>query len=144
MIVEGTAADVQDLRHRVLRAHLPGQRLVTPQDDLPGTVHLLARRGQRVVGVVTCFMEEAPHRPGEPALRFRGMAVDPDEQGRGTGTALIAAVLESGRRLGARLAWANGRDSAQSFYSRLGFEVIGESFMDEVSQLPHHLIAIPL
>ncbi|MHB8717513.1 MAG: GNAT family N-acetyltransferase [Candidatus Dormibacteria bacterium] len=144
VLVEGTAEDVADLRQRVLRAHLPEERLVAPQDTLPGTVHLLARCGDRVVGVVTCFMEEAPHRRGEPALRFRGMAVDPDEQGRGTGSALVREVLDRGRRLGARLVWANGRDTALGFYSRLGFEVVGETFMDPISRLPHHLIAIRL
>ena len=144
VISAGDHRDVAALRHHVLRSHMPGIPFVAPQDELPGTVHLVARRGGVVVGVVTYFAEEAPHRPGEPALRFRGMAVDPAEQGRGTGTALIRRVLDDARARNARVVWANGRDSAEGFYRGLGFEVVGDMFIDETSRLPHHVICFDL
>ena len=142
VITRGTSADVGDLRRRVLRSHMPDTPFVAAQDDLPGTVHLVARRGEVVVGIVTYFEQEAPHRPGEPGIRFRGMAVDMSEQGRGTGTALIRQVLDDARCRGARVVWDNGRDSAEGFYRGLGFDVIGEAFIDETSLLPHHVICI--
>jgi len=45
---------------------------------------------------------------------------------------------------GNRLLWANGRDTALEFYIRIGFHVVGESFSDLVSQLPHHVVLLEL
>jgi GNAT superfamily N-acetyltransferase len=133
-----------DLRTRVLRNHLPGLPTTAPVDSLSGTWHLGAFRGSRLVGVVTGFVEDAPDHPGLPAQRFRYMAVEPSEQGRGVGAALMQEVIARARARGDVLLWAKGRDSALDFYRRLGFEVIGESFINDISQLPHHLVLLTL
>jgi len=96
------------------------------------------------VGVVTGFSDDAPGHPGVPAQRFRFMAVEPSEQGGGVGTALLAEVIDRARSGGNRLLWANGRDTALEFYIRIGFHVVGESFSDLVSQLPHHVVLLEL
>lgn len=133
-----------DLRARVLRDHLPGLPAQADSDDLAATWHLGAFRGDRLVGVVTCFPEDAPGHPGEPAQRFRFMAVEPSQQGGGVGTALMAEVIERARGRLDRLLWANARDSALDFYLRRGFRVVGESFLDSVAQLPHHVVILEL
>jgi len=133
-----------ELRARVLRNHLPSLPAEAASDELPSTWHLGAFRGHRLVGVVTGFPEDAPGHPGVPAQRFRFMAVEPSDQGGGVGTALMAEVIQRARTRGDRLLWANGRDTALDFYVRLGFNVVGESFVDQVSQLPHHLVLLEL
>ncbi|MBJ7595164.1 MAG: GNAT family N-acetyltransferase [Candidatus Dormibacteraeota bacterium] len=128
----------KDLRARVLRNHIPGSPAHTPSDDLADTWHLGAFRGDRLVGVVTVFPQDAPGHPGVPAQRFRFMAVEPSEQGTGAGSALMKEVIGRARARGDRLLWANGRDTALDFYVRLGFEVADESFTE--SNLPHHVV----
>jgi hypothetical protein len=56
----------------------------------------------------------------------------------------MAEVIRRARTRGDRLLWANGRDTALDFYIRLGFNVVGESFVDRVSQLPHHVVLLEL
>jgi GNAT superfamily N-acetyltransferase len=133
-----------DLRVRVLRSHLPEASATSAQDALPGTWHLGAFRDHRLVGVVSGFPEEAPGHPGVPAQRFRFMAVEPAEQGSGVGAALLGEVVARARDRGDRLLWANGRDTALRFYSRLGFETVGEGFDDSISKLPHHVVILAL
>jgi GNAT superfamily N-acetyltransferase len=137
-------AATSDLRARVLRNHLPGLPTEAASDKLPNTWHLGAFRGDRLVGVVTGFAEDAPGHPGVPAQRFRFMAVEPSVQGGGAGRALMAEVIERARSRGDALLWANGRDTALDFYTRLGFSVVGEGFTDTTSQLPHHVVLLEL
>jgi GNAT superfamily N-acetyltransferase len=138
------AANAHDLRRRVLRSHMPEAAVTSPEDDAAATVHVAARRGDRIVGVVTMFLQEAPSRPGEPAMRFRWMAVDPVEQRTGVGTMLMREVFSRARAAGTSVLWANGRDTALGFYTGLGFTVVGDAFDDEVSLLPHHLVVLDL
>lgn len=133
-----------DLRTRVLRNHVPGTPATTPRDELPGTWHLGAFLGVRLVGVVSGFAEDVPEHRAVPAQRFRFMAVDPSEQGRGVGAALMREVIARARARGDCLLWANGRDSALAFYQRLGFEVVGDGFTDSTSKLPHHVVILAL
>ena len=135
-----TLREITGLRARVLRSHMPGTPATAPSDELPDAWHLGAFRGDRLVATVTAFAEDAPDHPGVPAQRFRFMAVEPSEQGRGTGRALMGAVVEEARARGATLLWANGRDSALDFYIRTGFTVVGDGFTDATSGLPHHVV----
>lgn len=143
-IVPVALQETYDLRRRVLRNHLEGAPAGAPTDELPGTLHLGASLDGRLVGVVTLFVEPAPGRGDVAAMRFRFMAVDPAFQGRGVGRALMAGVIGRARAAGARILWANGRDTALDFYRRLGFSVVGESFCDSTSGLPHHLVLLAL
>lgn len=133
-----------DLRRRVLRSHMPGDPAVAPTDHDPSTWHLGAFEGDRLVGVVSGFAEDAPGRPGVSAERFRWMAVDPARSGRGAGRALMSHVVEEARRKGRRLLWAHGRDTALGFYSALGFHAVGDAFIDPPSMLSHHVVVLEL
>lgn len=138
-VVELDAAATHDLRRRVLRSHLPGAGVAYPEDDRPGTVHLGVVDGAgAVLAIATVFPEPAPGRPGVPAARLRGMAVDPDHRGRGLGSLLLAAVVAHASAAGCAVLWANGRDDAVAFYQRHGWRVEGEGF--ESVGLPHHVL----
>ncbi len=86
---------------------------------------VLAWRGRRPVGMVTGGVNDA--HPGTRWLY--GMYVTPEERGGAVGEALVEAILERTRTLGApalylQVTGAMGR--ARAFYARLGFEPTGE------------------
>ena len=135
-VVELDAIETYPLRLEVLRADTPSRVVTFDGDDGPGTVHLGVRDGTTVVAVSTWIPSTYN---GEPAVQLRGMATAEHLQGRGVG----AAVLEAGCVRAAKVAplvWARARDAALDFYVRHGFAIDGEGFIDETTQLPHHLI----
>ncbi|GAA1492093.1 GNAT family N-acetyltransferase [Curtobacterium herbarum] len=88
----------------------------------PGGVVLVARMGNEVVGCVGL----APH--GTDEFELVKMAVDPDHQGHGTGRALIHAVIDRARELGARrvlLETNSSLTSAIHLYETTGFRHLG-------------------
>lgn len=137
-VLELRAVDTYDLRDRVLRGG--GGHDGFPEDDRPGTFHLGAVDGEKILGVATFV----PHEPG--VWQLRGMAVDPEQHGKGVGRAILDHAMTRLRSSGARLAWANGRDSALGFYERAGWSVVGEGFVISVdgTDLPHHRIEFDL
>jgi predicted GNAT family N-acyltransferase len=136
VVVELDPTETHPLRRAVLRNDIPGRPVVFDGDDLPGTVHLGVRDGDALVAVSTWI----PNTYGdEPAVQLRGMATAPHVQGRGVGGILIKAGCLRACQV-APLIWARARDSAMEFYVRHGFVVEGEGFIDETTQIPHHLI----
>lgn len=71
-------------------------------------------------------------------LRMRQVAISTRFQGQGLGTRLITFAEAFARERAYQQITAHARDSALSFYQRLGYSAIGPSF-DELS-LPHRLI----
>ncbi|MEW6474597.1 MAG: GNAT family N-acetyltransferase [Actinomycetota bacterium] len=135
------AGATHDLRWRILRDSRPGAPVVFPEDSRPDAFHLAVRDPEGTIVAVASFSTEVtPHRPGRTAVRLRGMAVDWPAQHHGLGRLLITTVVERLRRDGVEVLWCNARDSAVGFYSRLGFEVIGEGFVLPESGIAHHVM----
>jgi GNAT superfamily N-acetyltransferase len=120
-VVEIAAADTHALRLAVLRFDTPTKEVVFPEDELPGSWHLGARLG-------------------EHAVQLRGMATARHLQGSGLGGVLLERGCEVAAERGFPVVWARARDAALAFYERHGFEVIGDGFVDQATQLPHHLV----
>jgi GNAT superfamily N-acetyltransferase len=139
-IVDLTAADTYDLRWRLLRDGTPSSDVTFAQDDRPGTFHVGARLGGRVVGTSTWAIEPWPDEPGTPAIRIRGMAVDQQLQGTGCGVALVDEGMRRAAALPVALVWATARDTVLGFYERCGFDVVGEGFVDGTTALAHHTV----
>jgi GNAT superfamily N-acetyltransferase len=137
-----SAADTYDLRARVLRdgdfaaAHVP-------EDDLPGAWHLGARCSGTLAGVASFYPRSSPLATDATAVQLRFMAVEPAMHGHGIGRELLDHVVRELREKNMRILWANGRDTALGFYTRLGFTVVGDGFIHEPG-LPHHLITLGL
>jgi GNAT superfamily N-acetyltransferase len=53
------------------------------------------------------------------------VATPPAYRGRGLGTAITAAVVDEGRRRGARWAWLQASEQGYGVYQRLGFRPVG-------------------
>ena len=121
-----TAAEVVDLRHRVLRDGLPRHSAVFDGDERPDAYHVVAESGGRVVG---CATVHASAWDGAPAWQLRGMATDPGLRGAGVGRAMLAhleRLLRDGTPV--RQLWCNARVPAVGFYERLGWRVASDPF----------------
>lgn len=139
-IIDLATVDTHDLRRRVLRKDTPSTDVGYSQDDQAGTFHLGVLLDGRLVGTSSWAIERWSGSPDTPAVRLRGMAVEPELQGAGCGAALVAAGVERAVAGGAGLVWATARDTVLGFYERCGFEVVGEGFVDEATALPHHAV----
>ena len=133
-----------DLRRRVLRDGTPSSDPRFAADERPGTFHLAAIAGGRVVGVATFTPQPLASRPGAQAAQLRGMATEPDARGTGAGRALFQAGVERLRASGYALLWAKARDSALAFYERVGMHVEGDSYVTPETGLPHHTVVMDL
>ncbi len=86
------------------------------------SIHLGCFQDDRLVGCLVL----TPAEGGE--MRMRQVAVAPECQRRGIGTALVAAAEALARQEGFRRMVLHARQSAVAFYERLGYQVLGEPF----------------
>ena len=75
------------------------------------------------------------HGPEEPLWQLDSIAVEPAAQGRGYGTALIAAGLERARAHGVGVHLSTGTPRNVAIYGRSGFRVVEE--IDAPAGGPH-------
>jgi GNAT superfamily N-acetyltransferase len=140
-VVEITAVETHPLRLAVLRFDTLTKDVVFAEDEWPGSWHLGLRRD----GVLVATSSWVPRdHDGRPAVQLRGMATDRSLQGQGLGGRLLTAGCELATERGFTLVWARARDAALAFYTRHGFVVDGEGFVDPATQLPHHLVTLPI
>lgn len=119
---------VRRLRGKVLRPGLPAELSVYPSDALPDAQHFAAWFDNQVVGVASIFREQLKGFENEKSWRLRGMAVDPNFQGKGIGKQILRECLNFIEQFDAELLWCNGRAAALGFYRSLGFKTVGAEF----------------
>jgi GNAT superfamily N-acetyltransferase len=144
VVGEATVDEIVELRRRVLRDGTPSAEPRLHEDDTPGAFHLAGRVDGELVACVSFMPQDTPLRPGQPAWRFRAMAVDPSVQGSGFGRVILAAGIERVRALGVPVVWASARDSAIGFYESMGMHVEGDGYVDANTALPHHVVIVDL
>jgi predicted N-acetyltransferase YhbS len=116
-------------------------------DDTPGAWHLGAvDQAGRIVAISSFYFDAYPPRPdAHPAVQLAFMAVDPEVQREGIGTAVMTEAIRRLRASNAVVVWANARDSALPFYEKFGFRTVPTSeFAAPQSSRPHHLIELAL
>jgi GNAT superfamily N-acetyltransferase len=135
-LVLSKAEECRPLRRAVLRPHQGPEACVYEGDDDTRTLHLLAKEGKQVLGVISVY-HDPRGEVGSEVWRIRGLAVDPEHRGQGLGRMLLAAVQAVVEKRGGGL-WANVREGAVDFYAAHGFERQGGPF--EVPDLGPHLV----
>jgi GNAT superfamily N-acetyltransferase len=136
-VVELTPDETHPLRLAGLRFDTPTKEGVFPEDTWPGAWHL----GLRLDGALVATSSWVPRdHADQPGVQLRGMATARHLQGHGLGGILLGAGCDRVRSNGGSLVWARARDAALAFYLRHGFEVEGDGFVDQATQLPHHLV----
>ena len=130
------------MRQSVLRPHQSIEQMVYEGDAAPCTFHLAATaQAGQVLGIASFYLSPHPLGPQPGDWRLRGMAVQPELQGKGLGSGLVQAGLERIQAQAGRRLWCNARVFAQRFYEKLGFKTEGERF--EIKPIgPHVLMSI--
>ncbi|NML41596.1 1-(5-phosphoribosyl)-5-[(5-phosphoribosylamino)methylideneamino]imidazole-4-carboxamide isomerase [Chitinophaga sp. G-6-1-13] len=96
---------------------------VTVEHDADG-LHFGAFEGGQLVTVVSLF-------PGKGEAQFRKLATLPAAQGKGYGKAILEHLADVCRKENIKLLWCNARDTAVSFYDRLGYTTRGNYFVKD-------------
>src|SRR3954454_11766003 len=96
LVRRATVAEIMPLRHAVLRPGYPPEASHYAEDDV--AVHISGWDGDALIACATVFADPWPGPPPAPdAWRLRGMAVDPERQGGGVGTQVLAAAVAAAR-----------------------------------------------
>ena len=118
-----------ELRRRVLRRPLgldfTAEQLAAEVSEF----HLVALLDSAVVGCLVL----TPLDGGE--IKMRQVAVEPALQGQGIGTEMVAFSESFVRSRGFSRMVLNARDTAVAFYLGLGYEIVGEPFVEVT--IPH-------
>ncbi len=124
-----TSRETIDLRSRILRPGLSVTDCHFPDDDSPSCFHLGVFDNAKLVCNGTFFQQGHEFFPNAVMpYRLRGMATDGAQQGTGLGRMLIAAGMLELEKRHCDLLWFNARVSAEIFYEKLGFKVMGDLF----------------
>jgi len=118
-----------ELRRRILRHPL---RLDFTDEELTAEsaeTHIVAITEGQVIGCLV--MVPKP----EGGVKMRQVAVEPALQGRGLGTRLVSFCEEWARTEGFSRIELSARETAVRFYERLGYEIVGEPFVEVT--IPH-------
>jgi N-acetylglutamate synthase-like GNAT family acetyltransferase len=122
-----------ELRLRVLRWPLgldfTPEQLAAEVHDL----HLIALDNENLVACLVLTPQSSS------VIKMRQVAVEPELQGKGVGTALVAFSERVAREKGYSRMVLHARDTAVPFYLRLDYEIEGEPF-EEVT-IPHRKMA---
>ena len=151
-------ADADDLPavDALIRATAPEATPLPPEDYPESFVArtqpedlFVAIQDNEVVGVVK-LGRPSPMASNAHVLSIAGLAVDPQQQGRGVGRSLLAAAVDEAKSRGARRLTLHvlGRNAgARSLYSSLGFVVEGvlrEEFLLDGEYVDDVLMALAL
>jgi predicted GNAT family N-acyltransferase len=138
MIQEITAKDTQLLRQLVLRKGKPIDTCVFDGDNLPTTTHFGYYENDCLVGVVSIFKKENNLFKIDHQYQIRGMAVIENHQMKGIGQKLIFACEECVKENLGNLIWFNARINAITFYEKMNYKIIGDSF--EIKDIGAHFL----
>lgn|SRR5690606_1125687 len=122
-----SASETIPVRQPVLRKGLPVETCFFDGDELSTTVHFGVFEDENLVGVATLLDNSKDIFEGKQ-LQLRGMAVLENVQGKGIGKILLEAGENYAKSRFFDLIWFNARTSAQSFYAKNGYLVMGEEF----------------
>lgn len=78
---------------------------------------------------------------GQPTLQLRQVAVLPAFRARGIGRALVEELELYARTTGTEEMWLNARQEAYQFYLKLGYEFRGDTYVSELTKIPHRPMA---
>lgn len=120
------------LRDEVLRKPLGLQWTDAEREEEARCIHLAGIAGANKV-VATLLLKPLDAN----RVKMRQVAVAPAMQRAGLGTKLVAFAEETARAQGYRVICAHVRSSAEGFYRKLGYKIIGDPFVEVT--IPHVL-----
>ncbi len=135
------AADTYPLRLKVLRPGGVEEDCHFANDRLEGAFHHGVHVGDERISVASFYPEKQHTLNGWKQYRLRGMATEPEHQGKGAGKRLMTFAIEHIKAQRADMIWCNARVIAIPFYEKMGFEIKGDQF--EIPGIgPHFLMTL--
>ena len=138
-VMQISATDTYNIRQKMLR---PGRQVndcIFANDDDDQTIHLGAFIDGKLVSVASFYFNNNPQFNANVQYQLRGMATLPDHQNQGLSKELLKFGFPLIKQNFCELVWCNARTSAEGFYTKTGFESIGEVF-DIPDIGPHRLM----
>lgn len=124
-----SSAQAIPLRKKILRPEEPTNAgVMYAGDDFSSTYHFGLFLDEKLCGVSTFASEALAEFPAKNPYRLRGMAVDSSLQGQGLGLKLLGFGVAFLAEKNCDLIWFNARETAFSFYGKLGFITHGPMF----------------
>ncbi|WP_308990585.1 GNAT family N-acetyltransferase [Mariniflexile litorale] len=120
--------DTYLIRHPVLRSGKPIESCVFDGDDLNTTFHLGIYTENRLVGVCSFFKNKNQLLPEAFQYQLRGMAILNEYQNIGLGKLILNYGENLLKEQNIQTIWCNARENAESFYKKMDYKIIGESF----------------
>lgn len=77
---------------------------------------------------------------GDAQRQLRQVVVEPAVRRMGVGGALVGALEKVAEVGGTQEVWLNARENAYAFYAQLGYSFDSETFISELTQLPHRVM----
>lgn len=132
-----TAEDTYAIRKEVLRKGMTlSHKMMGDHDE--DALHLGLFESDKLVCIAS-FMKASNKCFNGIQYQLRGMASLASAQGKGYGSDLLLEAEARLKELGVDVLWCNARTVAVNFYTKLGYQTVGDSF--EVAEVgPHYLM----
>lgn len=121
--------DTYKVRHSILRTGKPIASCVFDNDDLKTTFHLGLYVNNQIIGICSFFKNNHNMLLQEPQYQLRGMAILKAYQGHGFGHKILDYGENLLREKKVKTVWCNARKSALPFYTKQGYQILGEPFI---------------
>ncbi len=128
-IREITALETYSVRHPVLREGKSIENCHFDGDELHSTIHLGLYINCALIGVISLFKKKNDAFSEKKQFQIRGMAVLKHHQKMGYGIRLVKEAEHIILKYNCTLLWFNAREKSVDFYKKMGYTVIGESFI---------------
>lgn len=118
-------AKSRDFRNQILRQPLGLELSLKDTEGEDTQIHLaIVENDSRILGIIIL-------KPlSSKKVKFRQMAISPSLQGKGVGRNLMKFAEEFARSKGFKAIELSARVYAQGFYEKLGYQTIGEAFIE--------------
>lgn len=134
--------DTLDIRHKMLRSHLPHKEdaRFPGDEDEDQSFHLGGFVDSKLVSVASFYFERNPEIEDEYQYRLRGMATLPDHQHQGISSELLKMAFPIIKQNMCSVLWCNARQGAVGFYEKVGFEKQGDHF--DIPEIGRHILMV--
>ncbi|RJS52091.1 N-acetyltransferase [Bacillus subtilis] len=133
-----SAEDTYEIRHRILRPHQSIEQCKYEEDHAKGSFHLGAFFEGKLISIASFSPQNQPLITESPAYRLRGMATLEGYRDQKGGSTLIKHAEEKLAENGVQAVWCNARSHVKGYYSKLGWEELGEPF--EIPGIGTHIV----
>ncbi|WP_413360368.1 GNAT family N-acetyltransferase [Bacillus subtilis] len=133
-----SAEDTYEIRHRILRPHQSIEQCKDEEDHAKGSFHLGAFFEGKLISIASFSPQNQPLITESPAYRLRGMATLEGYRDQKGGSTLIKHAEEKLAENGVQAVWCNARSHVKGYYSKLGWEELGEPF--EIPGIGTHIV----